>query len=61
MSNQVIEAEATKAVKIPDSLWRDIEAVMAKDDTDFSKLCRKALREHLNRITVRRTSKKHGN
>lgn len=52
------ETEVIKTVKLPEDLWAEIEKAIAAEDTDFSKLCRKALRQHLDRMTDGRTDRR---
>lgn len=53
MSTELAAAEVTKTIKLPVELWEEIEAEVVRQDTDFSKFCRNALRQHLERMTDR--------
>lgn len=44
--------DVKKGVILPADLWDQCEEHILSSETDFSKLCRTALRQYLDRLTV---------
>jgi metal-responsive CopG/Arc/MetJ family transcriptional regulator len=43
------QPDVVKSVKLPADLWEEVEALTIAMDSDFSKVCRQALRYYLAR------------